>query len=791
MSSKIKKSLFIFFVVFFVFFSFSSLCFAQRELEVEYPEILGEKPTAKTILPEYVKYIFNYAIIAAGLVALGALIWAGILYLTSTGDPSKVKEARERIFSAVVGLVILLSSYLILVTVNPELVIFDLPLLTPLISPEVKPPPMVITEGASLIVGEVPLKRMAEELEEEEARKEEGLTLAHLTSDENVKEIKTVITKFENFLNQGVKLNDSSLENDIFTKISDLNKYLKTATDECRSENLRSLCTTPETGSLPIGCIGDPCQTDQDLDIEPNSARGKINKVLAIDRQKIKDLLDFQKKIDDQRDLIREDLRKFQETEGELIACQNQKGELITLNQYLALKQSYEQAGDKVVKIGGYLPSRGDPLTFYCTVGGTVFDEPYDITGEEEIEAWLEEAGAFEGTTFGQAKISCPFKIPVGEVLDQLRELTIDMVFKLQRLSLLTGDLIKQIQEMTELVSQCNETNSSASCACIPNPCYGCCSPIPCTFCVPFCLSPCLQAIGGCSGEACPTEKLEEKSEEIKKTEEKIFETISEIKEIFPQIPYILKDPKNPYNLENISTSVNLCYSSDIYNPTWQLLSCEQARGNYGPSGQIMTNCHPRDFYCCTPTQQTISLPLPIDTSPIYIIPAQKFTPLPTENNCPKGWLCNRDVTYYNQYNNDAAEPLKELLSCMRQKLDRIQGQEELKTPLGQISAISDPKLYQGTCHWTAGPEEPGGCSHIYETKRGKERVSAHYGGTMCRYEQKSYAVDIDITSDLQKKYADEIAKAAKECFPGAYILDKVNHIHIDIGEVYHCRSNE
>ncbi|MBM3251034.1 MAG: hypothetical protein FJZ07_02260, partial [Candidatus Nealsonbacteria bacterium] len=245
MPSKIKTSFLILGFAFVFFFSFSFFSLAQ-ELEIEYPEAGGIKPEAiKTGLPEYVKYIFNYAIIISGLIAFGALVWAGMLYLSSTGDPSKIKEARERILSAVVGLVILLSSYLILVTVNPELVIFNLSLLPLITAPEVKPPPpMVITEGASLIVEEIPVGQMAEKgiweeeeearIEEEgEAKKEGGFTLAYLTSEEKTKEIKTVITNFENFLEQETKINDPALTNDVFTKISDINKYLKTVTDEC------------------------------------------------------------------------------------------------------------------------------------------------------------------------------------------------------------------------------------------------------------------------------------------------------------------------------------------------------------------------------------------------------------------------------------------------------------------------------------------------------------------------------------------------------------------------------
>jgi len=97
---------------------------AERELEIEYPEIGGWRPTTieKAFLPEYVKYIFNFGIAIAGLIAFGSLIYGGFRYITSAGAPTALTEAKDQIFAGVIGLAILLSSYLILTTINPQLV---------------------------------------------------------------------------------------------------------------------------------------------------------------------------------------------------------------------------------------------------------------------------------------------------------------------------------------------------------------------------------------------------------------------------------------------------------------------------------------------------------------------------------------------------------------------------------------------------------------------------------------------------------------------------------------------
>lgn len=132
-----KKKLLIFLIITTLFLG--SFSFAQenrgKALEVEYPEIEGEKPeTTTTQVPEYVKYIFNFLIWISGVVALGVLIYAGFQYFTSTGNPEAINDAKDRIRAALLGLLILFGSYLILISINPDLVVFNLKRLKPIIS---------------------------------------------------------------------------------------------------------------------------------------------------------------------------------------------------------------------------------------------------------------------------------------------------------------------------------------------------------------------------------------------------------------------------------------------------------------------------------------------------------------------------------------------------------------------------------------------------------------------------------------------------------------------------------
>ena len=121
---KNKKSYSILILVILLFLIMGSFSFAQgKNLEITYPEIPGAKaPTSTTTaLPTYIKYIFNLSIAIAGLVAFGGLIYGGFHYLTSSGNPSAMANAKDQILAAFLGLTLILSSWLILHTINPQL----------------------------------------------------------------------------------------------------------------------------------------------------------------------------------------------------------------------------------------------------------------------------------------------------------------------------------------------------------------------------------------------------------------------------------------------------------------------------------------------------------------------------------------------------------------------------------------------------------------------------------------------------------------------------------------------
>jgi len=132
-----KEFIFLFFILLVALFpgSFALLSAEEeRVLEIAYPQIPGV-PTPKYVtsgLPEYVNYIFRFSVILIGFLIFGALIYQGISYLLSLGNPQKLSEAKKGIFAAFLGGIILLSAYLIFTTINPQLVILKPAEITPI-----------------------------------------------------------------------------------------------------------------------------------------------------------------------------------------------------------------------------------------------------------------------------------------------------------------------------------------------------------------------------------------------------------------------------------------------------------------------------------------------------------------------------------------------------------------------------------------------------------------------------------------------------------------------------------
>jgi hypothetical protein len=767
------------FNVFLVFFLFSIFFTPLFISLAQISATGGAKPS------DYIFYLVNGALFIIGAILFASLIYAGLIFILSKGDPAKVKEAKDRIFSAFLGAIILFFGYIILFTINPDLLVLKIPLIEK-ITREFKgfvlEPPK--NENASLIVREILLGKSLDG--------EGGITEENYFNELKSKLLETKEgskdKSFKQFLTQKEKVAEKDID-----RISDLNKYLKSLTDECQCANANTYCARANDGGMPVGCGGDPCKKE---------TRELINKILEKNKEKIETLKNYKNIILEERKKLVERMNNFGEVENEMLACISEKGGFFSLNRWLSLVNDYEELKRKATTLTGKTESKGDFLSFYCPVGGSdqelFSDLKTDLTDKTELNDNFDQEDEFASREeevsleySGSGVKSCPFEIPVGETQDKLKDSVILITIKMERLSILIDEMIERIRDMINLVSQCNVSKCEAQCTCLPNPCYQLCGVIACGA-IP-CEPRCLQVSGQCFGDACPRKELDEKTRQIKETEDEIFLTLNEIDNTFSTINY-LKSKENPYNLNNLRNSISLCDSSVKEDNSTVLLNCSQARGKYNSDGIEIGNCNPRNLFCCLSDNVEMKSLSGAKKSTIITHGFEKYQSLELDDqNCPKGWVCDDNVKKYKQYN-DASEPLKKLLSCMRDNLDKRKQELNLKESLGRIVNITDSALYEGKCEWGTGKLEGGYCNFYHSVKDGKVLISSHYGGNYCYWEKKSYAVDIGVSSSFEKKYAQEIIKAVRDCDNFAYIDyfgygPHYDTIHISVGAENKCGS--
>jgi len=80
---------------------------------------------------QFVYNIYQYALGLAGIIAFGVVVFGGVKYMISAGNPSGQTDAKDWIKAALMGVLLLAGAYFILNVINPQLTNLALPVLTP------------------------------------------------------------------------------------------------------------------------------------------------------------------------------------------------------------------------------------------------------------------------------------------------------------------------------------------------------------------------------------------------------------------------------------------------------------------------------------------------------------------------------------------------------------------------------------------------------------------------------------------------------------------------------------
>jgi len=113
------------------------LCGGQENgLNLCYPQFPGA-PFLQIDMPltQIIAWVYVFVVGISGLAAFIMIVWSGVQWMTSTGDPSKTSDAKDRIRNALLGLLLILASFVLLQTINPELTRLSEFKINPLLNP--------------------------------------------------------------------------------------------------------------------------------------------------------------------------------------------------------------------------------------------------------------------------------------------------------------------------------------------------------------------------------------------------------------------------------------------------------------------------------------------------------------------------------------------------------------------------------------------------------------------------------------------------------------------------------
>ncbi|GAH97359.1 unnamed protein product [marine sediment metagenome] len=521
------------------------------------PSVLSED-----VLSLYAKYLVNLCIWTGGILALAGLIYGGILYLISTGKPDRMALAKNQITGAFFGLLILLSSYLILKTLSPQFINLKIPALQPITvidRPTIPSPPT--KELRTSINVEIPFGTIIEKWGfEGTVPWEQGKRIPRIKSN-----VETTREITDNLLNQS--------------------KDLKNYSDACECFGN----TLPDPRCNYYGCP--PCPRSDKCTCDPcKPVRGKIQNTESKNQTEINNLVVEQTKTEKEVRLLKEQLDKLERAEKFMLECYDW---IDSLSDFLIKKTNFTENEWLLRKIKFWeeISIRGDWATFYCPVSGTIMGEAeYTVSAiSPETMKELEEAAVTEISEPAELT-ACTTGIPVGEIIDRTKRTTKLLINKLEILVEKNKELIDAVDGLQVLVSQCSSRRCIPRCVCVSCGYH-------CTYC---------QEIG-CFGDPCPSKVISDQLDEIQTIQKEIKDIIdgkgnNDTPADIGVVPIIEKViPKILEDLEIIiRAGMQSCVSeipSDIsgseeaFKNLMLLSNCESAIRGVGPEGIIIQNC--------------------------------------------------------------------------------------------------------------------------------------------------------------------------------------------------------
>jgi len=552
--NKKNRFLLLFLLLLFLLLGASFVLAQDKGLEVEqYPTVPGaEVPTSvKTPLSDYAKYVLNLLLSLAGLVIFGALVYGGFRYLTASGKPTKLGTAKKQVLAAFLGLVIILSSYLILNTINPQLIVFRTPEWIKIeVLPFVKP--LLPIEEQTLNAKEIPI----------------GILIDGTGEYEGVL-AKTRLERIEK-LSEEIWETTKNIQ-EISKEISEASQKLETLSQQCVCDNCTATCGG--CNACPGICIGDPCGPVRNEIREQQAILSTKPAELSPLKNKLEEL---KPKLEQEKEELKNALVELEKAEKMMKECpvsfseQGKTQSLLNLNNFWQYKKGLE--GQEIVKkieiqsAWEDIDGNEDAFTFYC------LENPFEVSLLEEgiSEENLEEAIAnIETSEAEEVKVYCETEIPVGSIIDNAEDIAQRLMDEMKKTAeetpVITAEIPKEITNANSIsgLPDCSSCAQWCSCSCAPI--MRCCAWSKTGACTAYCCFGC-QLNSLCQGTPCPAEK-----EEIKRINALIQKNHQIINDAFNNITAFDDEIHNLIEGNEVhnSTKKAIPLPNGLRKPTW------------------------------------------------------------------------------------------------------------------------------------------------------------------------------------------------------------------------------
>jgi len=95
------------------------------DLNLDYPSIGSYDLDTDQEIGQIITFFAYFIIAISGVAAFTMLVWGGIEWMTSAGNTGRIGNAKDRILKAFLGLLLILTSVVILEVINPSFTSFS------------------------------------------------------------------------------------------------------------------------------------------------------------------------------------------------------------------------------------------------------------------------------------------------------------------------------------------------------------------------------------------------------------------------------------------------------------------------------------------------------------------------------------------------------------------------------------------------------------------------------------------------------------------------------------------